>query len=211
MILCRKMSLSPSSFHGNLVIPRMFPRFHPGPVSSMVMRREQSHRRAVQGRHGTFPRSPLAIEDRPILLVPISSRHKAPRRRVARMFAVSTISTMNVESPRESLSEAPTRVKMRFHADPRGFRGDEGTDLRHKDDEPRLAWVRRLPAMFGPGDETSSGARKAKAETSFGTKFKSGFTATITGWNPPRISMPGASETSGLALKVAVARRDARL
>ena len=83
---------------------------------------------------------------------PISSSRTSERgERLFRMVAVSSISTMKVDSPREMLSEAPTRVKI-LSTRPI-FAARAGTK------QPICAsrtisalWRRKadLPAMFGP-------------------------------------------------------------
>ena len=75
-----------------------------------------------------------------------------------RMFAVSVISTMKVDSPRASMSDAPTRVKMRsVRPMTASDGGDERPGVSHQRDQGTLAEVGRLAAHVGPGQEDDLG------------------------------------------------------
>ena len=73
---------------------------------------------------------------------------------MCRMFAVSCISTMNVEWPRAMLSDAPTRAKMRSTSGIFASRaGHERAGLRHDAEQRRLPQIRRLAAHVRPGQD----------------------------------------------------------
>ena len=86
---------------------------------------------------------------------PTSSRMISERSvALLRMFAVSCISTMNVDSPRASWSDAPTRVKMRSQMpSARLRRRHERAGLVEQHDQRDLAEVRRLAAHVRAGDD----------------------------------------------------------
>ena len=112
-----------------------------------------------------------------------------------RMFAVSCISTMNVDSPRASWSEAPTRVKMRSKMPRRAF--EAGTN------EP--AWLRRtisatwrryvdFPPMFGPV-MTWMPLRSRTMSVWLGMK-RSEAICSMTGWRPSSTQISTSSESA---------------
>ena len=86
---------------------------------------------------------------------PTSSSTTSERRvAFARIDAVSRISTMNVESPRDRLSAAPTRVNTRSQTPiVARLRRHEAADLREQHDLRDLAHVRRLAGHVRPGDQ----------------------------------------------------------
>lgn len=83
-----------------------------------------------------------------------SKRTRLRSEMLFRMFAASFISTMKVDSPREILSEAPTRVNILSTYPDLGRRGrDETSGLRHDDDECRLAQEGGFTRHVGSGDD----------------------------------------------------------
>ena len=89
---------------------------------------------------------------------PISSRMMRLRSvALFRMFAVSFISTMKVDWPRERSSLAPTRVKMRS-ARPISalLRGHVAADLRHEREQRHLADVGALARHVRAGDDVEA-------------------------------------------------------
>ena len=135
------------------------------------------------------------------MLVPLPTSSSTIRLRFValfRMFAVSFISTMNVEFPRVSSSLAPTRVKIRSTTPI--LASFAGTKLPICAIRAVSATCRMnvlFPAMFGPVIRRTRLASPSRS-TSFGTK-RSSWTFSTTGCLPSttRISVP--SSTTGFA------------
>jgi hypothetical protein len=113
------------------------------------------------------------------------------------MLAVSVISTMKVDSPRASMSEAPTRVKMRSVSPIRASEaGTKEPAVGHQDDERALPQVGRLAAHVGSGEEHDlAGCRVQSAVV--GDERGSRCTSSITGCRPSLIAMPASSSITG--------------
>ena len=71
-----------------------------------------------------------------------------------RMFEVSIISTMKVDSPRARSSDAPTREKIRSTTPIAGAPGrNEAAGLRHQHEQGGLPQIGRLAAHVGSGEQ----------------------------------------------------------
>ena len=95
--------------------------------------------------------------------------------RVCRMFAVSCISTMNVDWPRAMLSDAPTRAKMRSTSgDLRLARRHERSGLRHARRAAPSAAGRSTCRPCSGRSGSRAGRRGRSSVMSFGTNALAG-------------------------------------
>ena len=96
-----------------------------------------------------------------------------------RMLAISTISTMKVDAPRERSSADPIRVKIRSHTPTLAEATTKG-DLCEQDDQGGLPDGRRLARHVRAGDDVDA-ALLAVEEVPLGTKVTSVCVASTTG------------------------------
>ena len=105
-----------------------------------------------------------------------------------KIFAVSFISTMNVDSPRANESAAPMRVNIRSTMPILRFRRrHEAAHLGENHDQRHLAHVGRLAGHVRPGEQNDLLSTRLDACNRWATNAPRPTAFSTTGWRPSRI------------------------